>query len=56
MTRHLTKFILLLLLLWIAKQASGMLWNTAETYRMGWYQPSVAVVPMSDMSRAEMQH
>ncbi len=56
MTPYILKLLLILLSLWIAKQASALLWDRAETYRMGWYQPSFTVVRMSEqMSRAEQE-
>jgi len=52
---HLKK-LALLLTFWIAKQTSGMLWNTAQSYLYP-LRPSFTVVRMSEgMSRAELQN
>ncbi len=51
----LKKLALLLLTFWIAKQTSGMLWDTAQSYLYP-VRPSFTVVRMSEgMTRAERQ-
>ena len=53
---HFKKLALVLLTFWIAKQTSGMLWNTAQSYLYP-LRPSFTVVRMSEgMSRAELQN
>jgi len=57
---HLKKLVLILVYFWIAKQTSGMLWDTVQAYQLTQVniqtRPSFTVVRMSEgMTRAERQ-